>query len=363
MVDPDPSERAKDMTDEQKAKKLEEKDAYDLAKAADHSMVKKYEPKFLARGGEHIVYEIPGRPNVVVKVEASSMKRIQRYNEVLKQPLDAMQPEMLAPVQDYLEGHRKRYARLTEHFGKEHVLGQKEFLLKVPVTPDILNELYGGQPPKGAEETKESWAMVRVQKRAPEFNDPVRKTVVSGYAETGTPDPDTYARATRALAEGDEHTEVSSMEFRSLVPEKFRELLEIADTDDALKAVLRDFTERAMRYANETGEILDLAGADNVTVFKKDGAWQYRLVDALYPTGTNQSRVSMLDSAKSFAKDAVDGKTLDEGKTNVLMNTVNFLRTINGLAREVGATERIALLPEGSRGKVDFLTLLKPVKK
>lgn len=363
MVDPDSSERAKGMTDEQKATKLEEKDAYDVAKAADNKMVKLYAPKYLARGGEHIVYEIPGRPDVVVKVETAAMKRIQRYNAVSKEPLDRMPPEVLEDAQTYLDDHRKRYARMTAHFGKEHVLGQKEFLLKVPVTQDIMNELYGGEPPKGSDVTNESWAVVRIQKRAPEFADPERKTVVAGYTEMGTPDPETYARVTRVLVEGDENTASSTEEFRSLVPEQFRALLEMVDKDESLKATLRDFVEKTMLYANETGEILDLAGSDNVTVFKKDGAWQYRLVDALYPSGTNPDRTSMLDAAKMAAQESANGRTIDEGKTNILLNTVNFLRTINGLAREVGVKERIALLPEADRGKVDFLTLLKKVKK
>jgi hypothetical protein len=84
-----------------------------------------------------------------------------------------------------------------------------------------------------------------------------------------------------------------------MLPKKFVELLDQAATDAQLSAVLKDFTERTMAYSQETGEILDLAGADNVTVFRKDGTWRYRLVDALYPTGTNPARTRMLDASAS----------------------------------------------------------------
>jgi hypothetical protein len=33
----------------------------------DHELVLRYKPKFLARGGEHLVYLVDGHPDIVIK--------------------------------------------------------------------------------------------------------------------------------------------------------------------------------------------------------------------------------------------------------------------------------------------------------
>lgn len=334
-------------------------ETFDLLKATDNELVKKYQPKFLAKGGEHIIYEIPGHPDVVVKVEASVMARIQRYNAERGRPLDEMDPEVLPHVQAFVKENQERYARLRRFFGPEHVLGMKQALVKIPVTGAIMDTLHR-EPLPGSSDAKEAWAIVRVQKRAPEFDDPERGSVVAGYAELKKPEPETYARVTRALAEGDPSASFSQGDFRSLLPGDFARLLARAETDQGLAASLKEFVEKTMTYVGETGEILDLAGKDNVTVFKKDGRWNYRLVDALYPTGTNPARKRMLDAAKAAVRKAASGSDLDEGEKNVVFNVINFVRDINGMAGQLGVDRRIGLVDPGDRGKVDFLKLLTP---
>lgn len=339
--------------------KDEVKETYDLSKAVDNPMIKKYEPKFLAKGGEHIIYEIPGKPDIVVKVEASVMARIQKYNAEHGLPLDAMDPEVLPYAQEIVKNSQERYRRMTEHFGREHVLGLKQALVKVPVTEKIIGALHPGEPPAGAKEAKESWAIVRVQKKAEEFADPERMSVVAGYAEFKKPEKEPYDRVTRALAEGDEKAKFMPEEFRKLVPREFADLLEKAEKDPALAETLKDFVEKTMDYSDETGEILDLAGKDNVTVYQKDGKWNFRLVDALYPTGTNLKGSSMLESARASVGKAAKGETIDEGEKNVVLNTLNFVRAINGMARQLGVPRQVRLVADADRGRIDFLSLLK----
>jgi hypothetical protein len=52
-----------------------EDDAFNL-EGIDHELIVKYEPKFLARGGEHIVYDIAGHPDIVVKEAATKNKEL-----------------------------------------------------------------------------------------------------------------------------------------------------------------------------------------------------------------------------------------------------------------------------------------------
>ena len=54
-------------------------------------------------------------------------------------------------VQDHaekiLEDEARRYLELKQHFGPEHIPRQKQYLIQVPLTPDILNRIYDNKPP------------------------------------------------------------------------------------------------------------------------------------------------------------------------------------------------------------------------
>lgn len=297
----------------------EKKGEFDLLNAADNKLVKKYRPKFLAKGGEHIIYEIPGHPESVVKVETWSLKKIQEENVRRGLPPDAMDPEMLLKTQEYLDLQRGRHKKLTEHFGREHVLPLKQYLLKVPVTEKFVRQAHQGYAPKDAEQVKEAWAVVRVQKRAPEFEDPEHMSITAGYAESKVMGGDReimkqYERVRAALVLGDPKARYSTQDFHAMLPPKTAQMLRQAKKDPGLGAALRDFVGRAMDYAEDTGEILDLAGSENVTLFQEEGTWRYRLVDALYPG--------------AGAPDQLNRET--------------FLRTVNGIAADLGLKRRLS---------------------
>lgn len=327
---------------------------YSLLEAADHDMVRRYKPQFLARGGEHIVYELPDRPNVVVKVDARVMQMVQEWNAEHDLPLDAMDPAILPYAERYLRIHRERQLRLSEYFGFNNVPRIHQTLAKVPVTRQIIAEVHHGNPPKGSDAVGEAWAIVRVQRKLPELASAERKTVVSGYAEYGTPDPDAYARVTAGLLE-DAKTNYSKEELESLFPEKFRTLLATLESEPGLRDAMTELVKNSERYSRETNEILDLAGSDNISVFKDGDGWHYRLVDALYPSGGAED---MVGKTKAAAKKAAEGVALSEYEKNCLLNGINYARTMNALAERLGLKERVDVIPEEARGKVDYLAIL-----
>jgi len=121
-----------------------------------------------------------------------------------------------------------------------------------------------------------------------------------------------------------------------------------------LKESLKDFVEKCICYTEETGEFLDLAGSNNVIFTKKDHKWSYRLLDALYPIGR------LVKKAKSaFLKISVGNELTKEDK-NYLLNTLNYVRLINGLADLLGIHKRINIVPEVMVGdKIDLLEILR----
>src|SRR3989344_773478 len=53
----------------------EQKANYEIDQV-EHDLVSRYQPKFLAKGGEHIVYEVPEHPDIVVKVSTGPLKKV-----------------------------------------------------------------------------------------------------------------------------------------------------------------------------------------------------------------------------------------------------------------------------------------------
>ncbi len=146
----------------------------------DHELVKKYQPKFLAKGGGQMVYEVPGHPNVVAKVATESLKKIIAWNLDHNEALDSLPEEIEELAKLFLEKEVRRHQQLKKYFGSIHVPNQKQYLIQVPVTPEILNKIYDNNPPVGVEK---SWSVMTIQKHVDELANPSKLALVGGYAE------------------------------------------------------------------------------------------------------------------------------------------------------------------------------------
>ncbi len=320
-----------------------------------HELTSRYRPKYLAKGGEHIVYDIPEHPEVVVKVNASSLKRAITWNIEHDESADSLPRELELGMRQSLSDQSERQQTLKVYFGSEHVPSQKGFLLKVPVTEDILRALYREAPPAM---TTEAWSFVTIQKRVEALADPERLTLVCGYAEFNKEtDQDLYRKVTEHYVFGKDPEKPMCQEDMLAVqhPSELATLLERAKSDEDLHTVLKDLVERIIVYAEETGEILDIAGQDNIILFKKDDAWTYSLVDARYPGESD-----MMERAKSALRKISEGERIDSRESGILLNSFNFVRTVNGLAELIGVHKRITIVPEDMKYEgVDFFNLVR----
>ena len=319
---------------------------FSFAEAATSEMVKRYRPLYLGNGAEQIVYEIPGRPNVVVKVNSEVMAGIQKRNGS-----GDLKVEIAEKLEEMLAHQRKRYAVLRGHYGPEHTLGLKQFLLKVPVTPDIIRAIHHDDPPSGAEREKEAWAFVSIQERAKEFDDPDHLSVTSAYLENRTDDRAAYDRITCALAEGGSEAEIDWDEYFEMYSWQ-RDFFDTLKQSEGLRETIADFVRKTQVYTQATGEILDLGGGENVTVYQEGGKWNYHLVDALYPS---MASTKQFENAKRAVEKLLRGETPDADERSDLLNAVNFTRTMNALAIKTGVKERLKLLPDGATSKLNLL--------
>jgi hypothetical protein len=337
--------------DEEAAKP--DSEAFSLENAAGGDLVAKYQPKFLARGGDQLVYEIPDHPDIVAKAAYPLMKLVQEKTAATGGKLS---PEGAVALNEHLQDRRRRFSRMQTVFGGEHVLAQKQYLMQVPVTPELVDRLHGGKPPAGAKDMKEVWTVVTIQPKAEEFTDPESLSITSGYLENQPIDPEPYRRMTEALASEGDAADFTWEEFLSAHPWE-KELFKTLDREPDMAEAVGDFVGKAVKYVEETGETLDLAGYGNVALSKRSGKWDYRLVDALYPGFSRPEGV--FRSAKGAIAKAAAGEAIDEGERSHILNALNFTRTINALARKLGRAEKLVLIPEETMKKIDFQRLLE----
>jgi hypothetical protein len=317
-----------------------------------HEIAAKYKPKFLAKGGEQIVYEIPDHPDVVAKVNVESLKAVIDWNIHHGETPDSFSEEIRERAEKILDNEVRRYVELKQHFGSEHIPTQKQYLIQIPVTPEILNRLYDNKPPII---TDAVWSITTIQKRVEELNDSTRLALVSGYAEKTERPSDEYHHVTEHLVFGKNPEEKLTLnQFLEIQGnDNLRGLMKKSESDMHLRDVLCELIEKIISYTEKTAEILDIAGDDNIIFFQKDNKWSYMLVDAKYPGNDDIMNGLKLNLDKLTYEIEVE-----EFGENILLNAFNYIRTINGIAEQLGIKARIFVGSDITGLELDFQAIL-----
>lgn len=327
--------------------KHEERSRYGL-RPEEHPLYDQYRPEFLGKGGEHLVYTLPGHDRIVFKVH-------HEYISALLEEALSRNTANAEFIERRLRGlaHmvQRRQNELSNFFGKEHLVRQRATPMKLPFSRGVLEDLLKEKMPPMEESLIELPVVARIQEKV-DFSDPAIEQVLdvtSSYAEKSVgEDPDSL----RNYAQGSEQWVLDHSSGSPFDPRLFSEcqhstaldaLLKEMEQDSDLKEVVKDFVTKAVTYSEDSLEILDLAGKDNVVFLKTKEGWKYLLIDAVYPgvdTGI------LLNGQRALYKYAVDKQELDGAEAHDLYNVLNYTRTINGLAHAVGVEERIHLFNE-----------------
>ncbi|MEO6536236.1 MAG: hypothetical protein ABIT47_00955 [Candidatus Paceibacterota bacterium] len=328
---------------------LEQPNSYNKLPAG-HEAVIQYRPKFIARGGDHLVYETEGHPDTVIKASTFKLKDILMDNAERGQPLDDISDEMRSALEQELEEKNAQIRLYREYFGAKHTLSERRYLMQVPISPEIIEEIYKKDwtyrvPPQGIENIQSAWTAAVIQKKAPQISDPNHlQFSFGGFVEERTvkPDSNEYAKLNDAFL-GKETITPEDLELFFKIQDNpeihaLSDLLAKAEAEPALKEAIKDFIGKSIIFANETGNILALAGEDNVILYPQDDTWSFLLVDAipLY----NQP---LYQEAKEILIRERKGEVLNKEETGFLTRGYNFVRTMNGLAAALGMTERLQL--------------------
>ncbi len=109
----------------------------------DHELVEHYKPRFLNRGGEHLVYAIEGHPDLVIK--ASTYKIIDSVIYVAQKGFDFSENDLETHAKETysreIRCKNEEICKVKLYFGKSHTLNEKRYVMKVPVTSNLLIKL------------------------------------------------------------------------------------------------------------------------------------------------------------------------------------------------------------------------------
>lgn len=316
----------------------------------EHEAVIQYQPKFLARGGDHLVYEAEGHPDTVIKASTFKIKDVLMENAERGLPLDNISDEMRVSLEKEIEEKNAQIRLYREYFGSEHTLSERRYVMQVPISPEIIQEIFiddwkDRKPPEGIDEIQDAWTAAIIQKKAPEISDPNHLGLYfGGFIEERKEQPDSseYQALNDAfLGRNTVTQEDLELFFKTQDNPKthaLKDLLTKAEGDPALKAALEDFVRKSIRFGEETGNILALAGEDNVILTPKDGEWNYLLVDAI-PLYNEP----IFKLAKEALQRSENGEELSQQDKAFITRARNFVRTMNGLASVLGIQEHLEL--------------------
>lgn len=303
----------------------------ELRKIEGEAVLEKYTPSFLGEGGQHVVFEIPNHPEVVAKVDREALEATIEACLERGVPFEEPPEATRKWIERTVLENREAVGLLREYFG-DAVLKERQLVMDIPMTTNLLRVVAGDHMPELSEGVRHITVPVRIQEKIPQETIEGSIDVGFQYLENSKITGEEYARLHGVLTGG-----LSGREYLSVFPSG-KQLLAAIDEHPELVEVLKKFTNDAARYTEDTGEMLDLAGLKNALVYQgKDGKWQLRLPDALYPERYQWG------PAREAMDTVVNGGDIDGPESFVLMNGLNYSRFMNALAESTGATSRLRL--------------------
>lgn len=323
----------------------------DLYRAVDELLEPDRVPQLVAHGAEHLVLRLR-KPGMVVKVNYAESEPV--YEALLHGGADDLDDAMRR-LRARRDAYLAKMATLARYFGRDAVPRQRVVITEVPVSAAVIDALRrrrdgserepGGPPEPAGPRSMPAWVAYQREVAL----DPGRTVSLGGYyleetvlnsQEPG--DLDDYAAVHDALVDPAIRPDA---ELRRKAIRLFDDLERVtaklrADPDfpDALAQAVRGM----IRYSQEVGEVLDVAGLDNIVMAKGQDGWRIKFLDAL------SSFDCTFDDLRRAARKLERGQELDgeeEVRAHYAMNT---LRVINALAMLAGIPERLDI-PEVRR--------------
>lgn len=234
--------------------------------------------------------------------------------------------------------HERFSYRVYQESFSPHVLPEKAYMRKVPLTRALVREFYPHMHvPASFPAAFEVTTFVYVQARAPQeaFSE-ASLGMLFGCSESERISSDSALfHANRTFI--DLHESWHDIRQLSGLSPDVRALMHRVREDVSLRSILRQFLAQAFSYTERTGEIVDLFGADNARLFHDaQGDWKLVLLDA-YAKGRAFAH------AQEAIRAAILGFDITNNEGFALIASLNYARHMNALALAINAPERFRL--------------------
>lgn len=349
--------------------------------------------EFLGAGGEQVVFAVKQKEgkdgdyrNLVMKADMRHLRMGVLQTILSRIEIGFMSPDLASRLekirerlvsveqeQENMKAQVKReenfFRSLKTFFPAETILTSRASIRTVPITPGVVHEIlqeYGLQD-VSPNEMLEVSTIVHYQRPIPqeamskmeggESSD--AHSLGFRYAERYDIASDDYLRLNLMTHGIDEPFDMEL--FSSFLHDDTVRLIETARSDNELRDVLRALVATLICFSNETFQMLDLAGAGNMRVFRdKENKWRYLLVDPYVMTRWTGAHEASREPSS-------DSREIERSSIDELLNAVNYERTVNGLARLFDIKERMSLskseLPKRGIDALNHLELLRENKR
>lgn len=322
-----------------------------LALSSD-SDIGRLRPELLGEGRTRVVFELRRdahtRPDcslvekernrgVLVKVDKGATEAALR--DILRTGNLEISQEIREALSRRLVSERFALKSFYQRF-RNIALPEKIFLRKIPLSRAAIEEFFPDIAlPETFPSSLELPTLVYAQERAPAaaFGSSSHELLFRCTEREASPSDSALFHGNRTFV--DLHTSWHDIRQLSGISPEVRKILLTLDQEPGLRDVLRDFCEQSLKYVQDTGEILDLFGADNARLYQDEkGVWHILLIDA-YARGRVFAHAQEAIRAASLNYPITDNEAL------ALVSSLNYVRNMNALALAVNASGRFKIFP------------------
>jgi hypothetical protein len=332
----------------------------ELHRAVNAGVPERYDPRIIAKGGEHMVFRFnePFRRKLMPEEKEAGKKAKERLRDVVykvnyqdtAQILEAVASgddlkvkKALEKMREKIEDKRRSFEYLREYFGFDAVPAQQYMIRDVPITPEIVAAVKPGLIHKAVGLTSIP-AWVEVQRKL----DLDTAISVNGYYPESPHsqahekvDEKEFNRKFDAghdvltggiLSEMDHESQLKRV--LAMYPD-LRPVAHKAAADPSFKEELRQLSDKLMNFIEETGIAIDLVGRNNMVMIKRGDKWTVRFLDILHPGDFSFINLKILLEMMR------QKQPIGQRGRSVVLDLVNTVRIVNALALISGNDRRL----------------------
>lgn len=298
--------------------------------------------RIIGRGFEHVVVANAPCPNYVLKISTHKAREFLWLTSTKNAPAS----ELILGFRDEVAVRDRDRRRLRNYFSSDELPPERRWVGQFEISQEEARRLFHndhwGRILPGAAYPIQCCTMFSRQRYVSLADDPARLSFSFGsFPEDLRPEDAGRAEVTRAAIAGREVCLADFLDVQEIGDHRhLRRIVEVAEADCGLRAALSRFLERAIAYANATGNIMALGGEDNVFFAGQGDSWRCILIDP-FPIVPGP----ILHRANHLPVIPPGRGRHEQMDKELIKRALNFTRVLNVLAAWLEVDGRVRLGP------------------